>query len=96
MTSKKHKNICKTLNYIEKVFILDSAITGCISISAFASLFGIPTGIASSEIRLKMCAILSYCLKCKNNTASKNPKVLRIKNRRIMTLSKCKTFDSKK
>ena len=57
MTSKKHKNICKTLNYIEKVFILDSEITGCISISTFASLFGIPTGVASSEIRLKMCAI---------------------------------------
>ena len=38
-------------------FILASTITGCISISAFASLLGIPIGFTSSAIGLKICAI---------------------------------------
>ena len=40
--------------------------------------------------------MLSYCLKCKKNTESKNPKVARSKNGRIMFLSKCAVCDSKK
>ena len=36
--------------------ILASAVTRCISVSAFASLVGIPIEIASSAIRLKVCA----------------------------------------
>ena len=39
------------------LIILGSTITGCVSISAFASLVGIPIWIASSEIGLKICAI---------------------------------------
>ena len=37
-----------------------------------------------------------YCLKCRKNTKSKNPKVGRTKNGRIMLLSKCAVCDSKK
>ena len=48
--SRKHKKICTFLNYIEHFLILASAITRCISVSAFAFLFGIPTGITSSGI----------------------------------------------
>ena len=55
--SKKHKKVCITLNYIEHFLILASTISGCVSISAFASLVGIPIGITSSAIRLKICAI---------------------------------------
>ena len=40
--------------------------------------------------------MLSYCLKCRENTESKNPKVARTKNVRIMILSKCAVCDSKK
>ena len=41
--------------------------------------------------------MLSYCyLKCRKNTKSKNPKVSRTKNRRIMPLSKCVVCDSRK
>ena len=40
--------------------------------------------------------MLSYCLKCRKNTESKNPKVARSKNGRIMLLSKCAVCDSKK
>ena len=54
---KKHKKVFKTLKYIDSFLILPSAITGCISISAFASLFGVPLEITSSTIGLKMCAI---------------------------------------
>ena len=53
MISKKHKKICTNLNYIEHFLILASTITGCISISAFASLIGIPIEITSSAIGLK-------------------------------------------
>ena len=55
--SRKSKNVCKTLNYIENFLILTSTISGCISIPAFASLIPVPIGITISEIRLKICAI---------------------------------------
>ena len=38
---------------------------------------------------------MSYCLKCRENAESKNPKVARAKNRRIMLLSKCEVCDIK-
>ena len=40
--------------------------------------------------------MLSYCFKCRKNTESKNPKVARTKNGRIMLLSKCAVCDTKK
>ena len=40
--------------------------------------------------------MLSYCLKSRKNTQSKNPKVVRTKSRRIMLLSRCVVCDSKK
>ena len=57
LISKNHKKVCTTLNYIETFPILGSAITGCVSISVFASLVVIPIGIISSAIGLKICAI---------------------------------------
>ena len=53
--SKKHKKAFTILNYIEHPLILASAVTGCVSISAFASLVSIPIGIATSAIGLKNC-----------------------------------------
>ena len=38
--------------------------------------------------------MLSYCLKCRKNTESKNPKVIKTKIGRIMF--KCTAFDSRK
>ena len=40
--------------------------------------------------------MLSYCLKCRKNTESKNQKVEKTKNGRIMLLLKCTVNDSKK
>ena len=53
----KDIKICSTLNHIEHFLILPSTITGCYSISAFASLIGIPIGITSSPIKFKICVI---------------------------------------
>ena len=40
--------------------------------------------------------MLSYCLKCKTNTESINPKVSKTTNGKRMILSKCSICDSKK
>ena len=51
------QNICKVLNYTDHLLILASAVTGCLSIFTFASLVGIPVGIASSAATIKLCVI---------------------------------------
>ena len=45
------------MNYIHYSLIVISTITGCVSISAFASLVSFPVRITSSEIGLKICVI---------------------------------------
>ena len=57
LMSKKYKKVCGVLHYIEHLLILVSTVSGCVSISTFASLVGIPIGITSSVIGLKMCVI---------------------------------------
>ena len=54
LVNKKHRKVCIVLNYIEHFLILVSTVTGCDSISAFASLVGIPIGIKSSAVGLKI------------------------------------------
>ena len=57
MSKKKKKNFHTTLSYIEHFFILVFTVTGCICISGFISLVGIPTEIMSFVIGLESCAI---------------------------------------
>ena len=57
LMSKKHKHVCRVFNYIEHLLIFISTVTGCVSISVFASSVGILIGIASSTIGLKICVI---------------------------------------
>ena len=65
--SKKYKKVCPVLNYIEHSLIIDSTVTRCASISAFASLLRISIGITSSGIGLKICAIFfSGITKCES------------------------------
>ena len=54
LISKKHKKVCKVLNYVEHLVILVSTVTESISISAFASLVGIPIGTASPAVEMEM------------------------------------------
>ena len=74
MISKKPRKVCRTLNYIEYFLILASTITECVSISAIASLVGIPIRITSSAIRLKICAITAGIKKYKSITKKKKKK----------------------
>ena len=39
--------------------------------------------------------MLSYCLKCRKNTESKNPKIVKAENGRIMLLLSCEVCNSK-
>ena len=50
LMSKKYKKTCKYLNYFEHLLLLASTITGCVSVSAFASLVCVPVGITSSAV----------------------------------------------
>ena len=74
LMSKKHKKVCTTLNYIEHFLILGSTIAGCVFISAFASLVGIPIGITSSAIGLNICAVTAAIKKYKSMIKKKKKK----------------------
>ena len=54
---KKHKKVCRVLNYIDYLLVVTSTTTGCVCISTFASIVGIPIAITSSAIVLKLCVI---------------------------------------
>ena len=51
------KKTCKYINYAGHLLILASTVTGCVSMSAFASLVCVLVGITSFEVGIKMCAI---------------------------------------
>ena len=81
LMSKKHKNLCKTLNYVDQFLILASAVTECISISGFASLLDIPIGITSFATGLKICAVAAEIKKYKsiiNKKEKKHDKIVLI------------------
>ena len=78
LMSKKHKNDCTTLNYIEHSVILGSTVSRCVSISAYVSLVGIPIGVMSSIIRLKICAITAGIKKYKLIIKKKKKKIDKI------------------
>ena len=53
--SEKNKKTFKYLSFVEHLLILASTVTGCISISALASLACVSVGITSSAIEIKIC-----------------------------------------
>ena len=55
--SKKYKKTCKYFSYVEQLLILVSTVSGCVSVSAFASLVCVPVGITSFAVGIKICAI---------------------------------------
>ena len=58
LMSEKYKKTCKYLNYVENVLILASAVTGCVSISAFASIVAIPACVTNKN--------KNFCNHCRN------------------------------
>ena len=95
LISKKHKNICTTLNYIKHFPILASTITGCISISTFTSLIGIPIGITSSAIGLKIWTITTGIEKYQSIIKKKKKKHDKIVSLAKSKLSKIELLISK-
>ena len=82
---KSTKSFGTTLNYIDHFLILASTITGCVSISAFASLVDIPIEITSSAIGSKICATTAG-IKNYNSIIKKKKK----KHDKIVLLAKSK------
>ena len=78
LMSRRRKKVCATINYIEHFCTLASTITGCISISTFTSLLGIPTGIASCAIGLEVCTINAAIEKYKSIIENKKKKHAKI------------------
>ena len=74
LLGKKHKRVCKILNYTKHLSILASTVTGHVFISAFASLIRISVGIASSVATIKICII--------NAKVKKHQSIIRAKKKK--------------
>ena len=89
MISRKHNKFCITLKHIEHFLILASAITGCISISAFHPFLVISIAFTGYPTALKICAIASRIkqyksiVKKKKNTRNKKVLLAKFKLNRI-------------
>ena len=83
--SKKHKKICRVLNYIEHRLIAISIVTGSVSISVCISLVGTHIGMESSTIALKMCVVTTRIKKYKSIIQKKKKK-----HEKIVLLTKSK------
>ena len=82
LISKKLRQVCRILSYIDHSLFVISAITGCVSISAFAFLVVIPIGITSSTTGLKICVITAGIKKYKSVIKKiKNNQVLLAKSK---------------
>ena len=78
LMSEKNKKICKYLNFAEHLLFLVSTVTGCVSISAFASLVCILVGITISAIGIKICATTAGIKKYKSIIKKKKKKLDKI------------------
>ena len=63
--NEKHK-VWRALNYFEHFLIFIFAVSSCVFISAFDSLIGVPVGITSSAVGLKIFAITAGIKKYKS------------------------------
>ena len=59
LLSERYKKAYKYLNYVENLLILASTVTGCISVSAFASSVCVPVGITIFAVGINICAIIA-------------------------------------
>ena len=95
LMSQKHKKACKYLDYFKHFLLFITAVCGFVSISSFTSLVGVPVGIASSAVGLKICAITAGIKKyrpiIKKNRKKHDKIMLLAKNK----LDRIKVFISK-
>ena len=74
--SRNHKKVCRALNYFEHFLVLVSARGGCVSISAFVSLLGVPAGIANYAVGLKFFAVNAGIKKYKSIITKKGKSMI--------------------
>ena len=89
LMSEKYKKTCKYLNYVEQLLILASAITGCVSISTFASLVCVPVSITSSAVRINICATITRIKKYKpiiKKKKEKHDKLILLEKDKLTTI----------
>ena len=67
--------MCRSINYFEHSLHFISAITGCLSIAAFASEVAIPVRITSSAVGLQIRAISAGIEKYKSTITNNNKKL---------------------
>ena len=63
--SRRHKKVCKNLDYIDHFLIFLTAVSSCVSISVFNSLVAVLVGITSSAVGLKICEVIAGIKKYK-------------------------------
>ena len=89
MTRKNQKGLT-ILHYIEHFLILGSTNTGCISVSAFASLVVIPIRSTSSAINFKIFVITAGIKKfkpiIKKKKKNKNDKIVLLANSKLNSI----------
>ena len=93
---KERKDIIKKLNkylvsfyYLDKIFIALSASFGTLSIAAYASVVGTPTGIASSSLTLIFTigtGISESLLKVTKNRKKKHNKIIALAKNKLNTI----------
>ena len=83
--SGKYKKTFKYLNFVDHLLILASTVTGCVSISVFASLVCVLVGITSSAVGIKTCPTTAGIKKYKSIIKEKKKKK---KHRNIVLLGK--------
>ena len=66
LMSEKYIKTCKYSNYVDHLPILASTVTGCVSISSFASLVCVPVGVTISLIGINICTITAGIKKYKS------------------------------
>ena len=86
LMSEKYKKTCKYLNCVEQLLILVSTVTGCVLISAFASLVATHVSITSSDAGIKICEIIAGIKKYKPIIKKEKKK----KHNQIVLLAKSK------
>ena len=74
MISKKHKKVCRVLNYLKHLLIFIYIVSRCVLISVFASLVSVPVGITNSAVCLKICAIIAGIKRYKSIIKKKRKK----------------------
>ena len=85
LMSENHEKVCMTLNYFENFIVFFYAVSGCVSISEFVSLIGVPLDITNSAVGLKVCAITAGIEKYKSIVKKKKEK-----HNKIVLLGKTK------